>query len=360
MFGRLDALKQRRSELDAAEAAWLDDLAEYHLSGDWRAEHYASAAAAIGSVCRMDSGVAHAHVNLARKLQKLPEIADAFRAGEISARHAAVVATAYTTARAAGLSGVEDRLVGVARIETPKVLGAVVRRVTDAIDGDGGTESEEARFARRRYHASRSLDDMLNTNGLFDPEAADIHEKAIAAEMKRDHRANDERTTSQRQADALTNLLRQSLEQGELGTEHTALPHVYYVVHADEHPGATPELIDLIRTDRHTNGHLSATTLERIMCDCNLTRIVMAGNSEVLDVGRSTRTATAAQWKALVIRDQHCQAPGCKQPPSRCQAHHKKHWGPPHYGRTDLDNLELLCWHHHREQHRHDAQARAA
>src|SRR5258708_21020283 len=96
MFGRLDALKQRRSELDAAEAAWLDDLAEYHHSGDWRDEHYASAAAAIGSVCHMDSGVAHAHVNLARKLEKLPEIADAFRAGDISARHASVVATAFT------------------------------------------------------------------------------------------------------------------------------------------------------------------------------------------------------------------------------------------------------------------------
>ena len=88
------------------------------------------------------------------------------------------------------------------------------------------------------------------------------------------------------------------------------------------------------------------------MCDCDLTRIVMAGRSEILDVGRATRTATPAQWKALVVRDRHCQAPGCTQPPSRCQAHHIRHWTDG--GTSDLDNVELLCWHHHRQRHIED------
>ena len=63
------------------------------------------------------------------------------------------------------------------------MLHSVVRRVTDAIDGDGGTESEAELYERRRYHVSRSLDNLLNVNGLFDPESADIHETAITAEM---------------------------------------------------------------------------------------------------------------------------------------------------------------------------------
>ena len=362
MFARLTSLAEHRREIDALEAAWHDELAEYHHSDEWRADNFASSASALGSACRMDPGVAQGHVNLARKLEKLPDIADAFRCGEISARHAAVVASAYTTARAAELSTVENRIADIARTETPSVLGQVVRRFTDAIDGDGGADAEEAKHKRRRLHASRSIDDMLNVNGLFDPEAADIIEKAIEAELQRDHRADDDRDMGQRRADAFTNVLRQSLNQGELGTEHGAAPHVTYIVHADEHPGSTPELIDLIRTDRRTYGHVSTTTLERIMCDCNLTRVVMSGRSEILDVGRATRTATGAQWKALVIRDGHCQAPGCRQPPNRCEAHHRTPWGPPHHGKTDLDNLELLCWHHHREKHKHghDAQARAA
>jgi hypothetical protein len=44
--------------------------------------------------------------------------------------------------------------------------------------------------------------------------------------------------------------------------------------------------------------------------------------------------------------------------PSSCQAHHVVHWT--RGGPTNLDNLRLLCWNHHRERHNHDARARAA
>jgi len=360
MFASLASLAERRSELDALEAEWLEAVAEYDRSDDWRVEHFASAASALGAACRMDPGVARTYVHLARRLEQLPEVAAAFRCGEISARHATVIGSAFTHTRAAEMSMVEDRLVDVARMETPKVLSGVVQRLADSIDGDGGAESEEARFARRRYHGSRSLDDMLNVNALYDPESADIHEKAIAAEMDRDHRANDERTMSQRRADAVTNVFRHSLDRGDVGMSRGAVPHVTYVVHVDGGSTTNDALVDLMRTDREQAGHLSRTTLERIMCDCDITRVVMTGASEILDVGRATRTATAAQWKALVVRDRHCRAPGCRQPPERCQAHHRRHWGAPDYGPTDLENLELLCWFHHRERHKHDAPARAA
>ncbi len=326
MFPLVELAAKMRRELDAGEAAWLAVVAELHHSGEWAAEGFASAGGALGVACRMDRGVAHGHVHLARKLEQLPAVAEALAAGDISVDHARTIANALTRKRAPEMSTVEDELVGVALIETPSVLHNVVRRVTDAIDGDSGTKSEADLYARRRYHASRSLDDMLNVNGFFDPESADIHEAAINAEMKRDLKSDDDRTVAQRRADAVTNLFRQSLDHGDVGTAHGMQPHVMYVVHADEHPGATPALLELIRTERQHNASLSAVTLQRIMCDCNLTRIVMAGRSEILDVGRATRTATTAQWKALVVRDRHCQAPGCTQPPSRCQAHHIRHW----------------------------------
>jgi len=77
---------------------------------------------------------------------------------------------------------------------------------------------------------------------------------------------------------------------------------------------------------------------------------------EVLDLGRSTRTPSDKQFKALVVRDGHCRERGCKVPWQFCQPHHKQWWT--QGGNTDLDNLELLCWHHHKQRHQHDAQPR--
>jgi hypothetical protein len=48
------------------------------------------------------------------------------------------------------------------------------------------------------------------------------------------------------------------------------------------------------------------------------------------------RLVMPAIWKALVVRDRHCRAPGCTRPPM-CHAHHIQHWADG--GPTSLDNL---------------------
>jgi 5-methylcytosine-specific restriction endonuclease McrA len=49
--------------------------------------------------------------------------------------------------------------------------------------------------------------------------------------------------------------------------------------------------------------------------------------------------------RAVILRDKHCVFPGCHQPPSVCQAHHRvpRSQG----GTTALNNLALLCRFHH-------------
>ena len=66
-------------------------------------------------------------------------------------------------------------------------------------------------------------------------------------------------------------------------------------------------------------------------------------------MGRQMRLVTAAIWKALVARDRHCRFPRCTRPPIMCHAHHITHWIDG--GATSLDNLLLLCGHHHRLIH---------
>jgi len=67
-------------------------------------------------------------------------------------------------------------------------------------------------------------------------------------------------------------------------------------------------------------------------------------HGNVLALGRTRRLVSRAQRRALMIRDGMCQYPGCHQT-RHLKAHHRVPWITG--GRTDLDNLILLCqWHH--------------
>lgn len=66
-----------------------------------------------------------------------------------------------------------------------------------------------------------------------------------------------------------------------------------------------------------------------------------------ISVGRTERTATPAQRRALAARDKGCIIPGCGVAAEACQVHHVTEWSAG--GSTDPDNLVLVCWTHHRQ-----------
>ncbi|MGB7981984.1 MAG: HNH endonuclease signature motif containing protein [Candidatus Nanopelagicales bacterium] len=78
-----------------------------------------------------------------------------------------------------------------------------------------------------------------------------------------------------------------------------------------------------------------------------LADLLLGGPRLPLAVGRTTRTATNAQRRALATRDHGCIIPGCHAPPESCQTHHLHEWA--FGGHSDLSNLVLLCWTHHRQ-----------
>ena len=90
---------------------------------------------------------------------------------------------------------------------------------------------------------------------------------------------------------------------------------------------------------------LSAALARRLACDATLIPIVLGSASEPLDVGRATRLIPPALRRALIARDRGCAFPGCRRPPRWCEAHHIRYWSDG--GATALDNLVLLCGHHH-------------
>ncbi|GAA2755992.1 HNH endonuclease signature motif containing protein [Actinopolymorpha rutila] len=95
---------------------------------------------------------------------------------------------------------------------------------------------------------------------------------------------------------------------------------------------------------------ISAATVRRLACEADLIPVVLAGDGQVLDLGRSDRFFKEHQRRALAIRDgSHCHFPGCQIPEPRCITHHMTAWD--HGGPTDLANGVLLCRYHHTTVH---------
>jgi hypothetical protein len=84
-------------------------------------------------------------------------------------------------------------------------------------------------------------------------------------------------------------------------------------------------------------------------CDAQITRLIVGPDSMPLDIGRATRVVPAHMRRALTLRDKGCITPGCTRPAAWCEAHHVKHWADG--GDTAVENLALLCEHHHKELH---------
>ncbi len=91
-------------------------------------------------------------------------------------------------------------------------------------------------------------------------------------------------------------------------------------------------------------GSLEAATAQKLACDNPVLGAIVDKHGKVLALGRTRRLVSKAQRRALMIRDGMCQYPGCHQT-RHLKAHHLVPWI--RGGRTDLDNLILLCqWHH--------------
>ena len=101
--------------------------------------------------------------------------------------------------------------------------------------------------------------------------------------------------------------------------------------------------------DLNGAGPIPPTIWHRLLCDSDIRRVVLDPDSMPLNVGRATRLATGAQRAALIVRDKGCAHPGCHRPASWTDAHHIQ-WVR-NGGKTNLDNLVLLCRYHHGQVH---------
>jgi hypothetical protein len=149
-------------------------------------------------------------------------------------------------------------------------------------------------------------------------------------------------------AAALTGLARCFLDHaGDPATTRVGRPHVLVLVDLEVLEGRAPGSATL-----GSGTVISGTQAAQLAAEADISRVVMSGRSQVLDVGRSVRSVPPAIAKAIIARDRHCRYRGCTSPPWACEIHHLVPWA--NGGPTSVQNLGLLCWHHHKLVHAGD------
>jgi len=350
-----DTARLAQAVLERVCALRADALAEVEQSGVWRAGGSVSVAGWAGEALGLPPSEAGVVVRTARALHgELPLTRAGVWAGELSWGQASMLArTVLVTAarrEAVAAPGGEAALVqvacGVPVADLPRVLACWAHGVDAA-----GVEAGEAQvYRQRRVGLAQTFGGAWHLEGLLDP----VGGAALAAALDAVVGASlgtpgEDRTITQVRADALVDLARRALAAGQVPKAGGLRPQVFLHVQADTLTGQVGSPAAELAPGEAT---VSGQTARMLACDAVLTPFAWSSDGRLLDVGRSTRTVPALLRRAVVGRDRRCVFAGCRRPLTWCDAHHIVHWA--RGGPTRLDNLVLLCRHHHTLVHQHD------
>jgi hypothetical protein len=322
--------------MDRQEAAFARLARAGHARGVGRVDGAASTAAFLRHRAGMREGDAKAAIEAGAVCEILPETAAAWRTGEISTGAARTIVAARVEGHDATLQACEPELLALARCGDLRGLRRAAAHFRNLARADGN----EPRDCDGLY-----LSRLFNGRTVLSGELGDLAAETVVTALHAytdPPTDGDTRTSSQRTAAALVRICDVAL--ANLNDVERPRAHVSVVL-----DWTTLTENRLGRTDGEFTGPIHRNDIERLLCDCAISRIVTGPDSLPLDVGRTRRTVPPALRRALVARDQGCRFPGCNRPPGWCDAHHTTHWI--HGGRTDRDTLILFCDHHHHVVH---------
>lgn len=310
--------------------------------------------------CDIDLVTAREKVRIARSLDDLPLIADAFRRGELS----------YSKVRAITRIAewdTEAELIELARSTTAEHVSRHVRarRQADHLAAPGAALNA---WKHRYLDCHTAADGSVVFEGRLPAELGAVFLRALerADDWMRaeDHTAPGprfetrvpdeavpERQQAQaRRADAMALLAERFLAASPADEDSLNTADRFLItVHAPAE--ALPEYahVDPADPPAFEDGSVAATeTLRRLGCDAAVLRILETSEGEPLDVGRKTRVIPPALRRALKRRDGGCAFPGCTHT-RFVDGHHIQHWADG--GATRLSNLVSVCRFHHRLVH---------
>ena len=284
-----------------------------------------------------------------------PALARAQRGGRASPEQLDVCLRALDTVDHRGfdpadLDTADGLLAQFATTFPPKELRLLAAQVVDRIDPDGSRPQDDVNRDRRHLTLRALRDGTYFLEGrLTGAVGAKLHAvlgplakprpQTVVLDDGHDVEEPDPRHHPQRVHDALEEVCDRLLRSGTLpDTGGTPATVIITIPEGD--------LVARRRWGVTSDGTvLSAETVADLGGEADVYPTVVGSTGVVLQVGRTRRLATPGQTVALIARDGGCSFPGCDRPPEWCERHHILEWA--QGGRTDLDNLTLLCAYHH-------------
>ena len=225
-----------------------------------------------------------------------------------------------------------------------RILAHVAPQVADRADEAALQRQERRARETRGFTLSRPVGGVVRLSGSLDVESAAIVDAALQPLCR--PTPGDQRTPRQQRADALVEVCSLAMRARDLPTHGGEPAQIAVTVVFDP-------LTQALGAGGLDNGQrLSAHTVRRVACDAKILPIILGGEGQVLDAGRSRRLATGSLRRALVVRDRGCAFPDCDRPPRWCDGHHLRAWADG--GPTTLDNMVLVCRYHHGLLHEPD------
>lgn len=342
-----ERLGKRIAELNAyltvTQALFLELLREFDVELYWEAQGFKSCAHWLNCKCGLGMNAARERLRIAHALGKVSKIRAAFAEGRVSFSKVRAMTRIATPDN-------EDLLLNIAHCGTAYDVERFVseyRRV-EKLQQPGAAQ---AIYDRRELDYYRDEDGCLMIKARLPADKGELVLRALEHAMDSTSEdmdsAGESPTTREpiaaRRADALCGVAESYLNHPENKGSTADRYQVVMHVHADAAPAASMPAAQI------ENGpHVSAETSERVTCDCSTTALVEDKHGQPLNIGRRSRTIPPPMRRALIARDGGCRFPGCTSH-RYCDGHHIQHWQ--HGGETSLDNLVLLCRHHHQLVH---------
>ena len=336
------------SYIYAAESRLLTLIHEFDEKEYWAGQGLCSCAHWLNFKCGISMGAARERVRVAHALAGLPKISEGFSKGKLSYSKVRAIT------RIADESN-EDYLLMIAEHGTAHHVEKLVskyrtaKRLQDA-------EIANEQYIKREVTHYYDHDGCLVIKARLPAEQGALIVKALEMAMDADfvgagpaREKDDPAGTSEepepiaaRRADALAQIaetyLNNNESSGSTADRYQVIVHVGATVGAA--PGRDPHIED--------GPHVPAETSRRIACDSCTVTIKEDKTGEPLSIGRRSRTIPPPMRRALRARDKGCRFPGCTNT-RFVDGHHIQHWADG--GETSLDNLVLLCRHHHHLVH---------